>query len=290
MPNTPAIQRRHFLQTGLLGSTALVAAATFPATVWGAVTKPDRDPFDGLKVGIASYSLRKFSLDQAIAMTKQAGVKYITLKDMHLPLKSTPAECQEARQKIEEAGLVLMGGGVIYINNKEDEVRSIFEYAKHAGMPPIVASPDPAALDTVEKLAKEYDIRVAIHNHGPGDKRYPSPLDVLRMVQDRDAHLGICIDVGHTVRIGEDPVAVIQACAGRLYDFHLKDVTQATSKGGPADLGKGVIDLVAVLKTLVGLKFPYHVALEHEANGDAPLPGIIESFAYVRGVLAAIGA
>ncbi len=288
MQNTRAIPRRHFLQKGLLGSSALVAAATFPATVWGAVTKPERDPFDGLKVGIASYSLRKFSLDQAIVMTKQAGVKYITLKDMHLPLKSTPAECQAARQKIEAAGLVLLGGGVIYMNNKEDEIRSIFEYAKQAGLPTIVASPDPAALDTVEKLAKEYAIRVAIHNHGPGDKRYPSPLDVLRMVQDRDVQLGLCIDVGHTVRLGEDPVAVIQACAGRLYDFHIKDVTQATAKGGPTECGQGVIDLVAVLKTLVDLKFPYHVALEHEANGDAPLPGIIESFAYLRGVLAAI--
>lgn len=289
MQKTHAVPRRQFLQTGLLGSTALVAAATFPATVLGAVTKPDRDPFGGLKVGIASYSLRKFPLDQALAMTKQAGVKYITLKDMHLPLKSTPAECQAAHKKVEEAGLVLLGGGVIYINNKADEIRSIFEYAKQAGLPTIVASPDPTALDAVEKAAQEYDIRVAIHNHGPGDKRYPSPLDVLRMVQDRDAHLGICIDVGHTVRLGEDPVAVIQACASRLYDFHIKDVTEATPKGGPTECGRGIIDLVAVLKTLVGLKYPYHVALEHEANGDAPLPGIIESFAYLRGVLAAVG-
>jgi sugar phosphate isomerase/epimerase len=288
MPHRPALPRRRFLQNVVLGSTALVAASRFPAAALGAVTKPEHAAFAGLKVGIASYSLRKFSLDQAITMTQQAGVKYLTLKDMHLPLTSTADECQAARQKIEAAGLVLLGGGVIYLNDKPDEVRRAFDYARQAGMPTIVACPDPAALDTVEKLAKEYDIRVAIHNHGPGDKRYPSPLDVLRLVKDRDAHLGVCIDVGHTVRLGEDPVAVIEACASRLYDFHIKDVTQATAKGGPADCGSGVIDLVAVLKTLLALKFPYHVALEYEAHGEAPLPGMIASFAYLRGVLDAL--
>jgi sugar phosphate isomerase/epimerase len=151
-----------------------------------------------------------------------------------------------------------------------------------------VASPDPAALDIVEKMAKEFNIRVAIHNHGPGDKRYPSPMDVFRMVKDRDARLGICMDVGHTVRIGEDPIEVMKACASRLYDYHLKDVNEATAKGGSAEVGKGVIDIVAVLKTLLDLKFQDHVALEYEANADAPMPGLIESYAFMRGVLATL--
>jgi sugar phosphate isomerase/epimerase len=281
------INRRIFLKTALLGSAAL-SAAPFPVTVHSAVSKAVRDPFHGLKVGIASYSLRKFNLDQAIAMTRQAGVKYVNLKDVHLSLKSTTEERQEARKKIEAAGLVLMGGGVIYIKNNTEEIRGIFDYAKDAGMPTIVCSPDPAALDTVEKMAKEYYIRVAIHNHGPGDKLYPSPLDVLRLVKDRDALLGICMDVGHTVRIGEDPVAVIEQCAHRLYDLHMKDVTEATAKGAATEVGKGIIDVVAFLKTLVRQKYSYHVGLEYEANADAPMPGIIESLAYMRGVLAAI--
>jgi sugar phosphate isomerase/epimerase len=222
-------------------------------------------------------------------MTKEAGVKCISLKDVHLSLKSTREQRQEAHKKIEAAGLVLMGGGVIYMNNKEHEIRSAFEYAKDAGMPTIVCSPDPAAMDLVEKMAKEYQIRIAIHNHGPGDNRYPSPLDVLRMVKDRDALLGICMDVGHTVRIGEDPVVVMRQCASRLYDFHIKDVTQATAKGSAVAVGQGVIDIVAVLRALVEMKFAYHVALEYEANGDAPMPGVLESFAYIRGVLAAFG-
>jgi inosose dehydratase len=282
-----ALNRRRFLQTGLLGSTVLAAAA-LPISLGAAVTKADRDPFDGLRIGMASYTLRKFTLDQAIVMTKQAGVKYLCLKEVHLPFKSTTAERQEARRKIEAASLTLAGGGVIYMKNDAAEIRGIFEYAKDAGMPTIVCSPDPEALDTVEKMAKEYDLRIAIHNHGPTDKKYPSPRDVLRMVAKRDSRLGICMDVGHTVRIGEDPVAVIEECAGRLYDFHIKDVTAPTAQGGPIEVGKGVIDIVAVLKTLLKLRFPYCVNLEYEANADAPMPGVIASYAYIRGVLAAI--
>jgi sugar phosphate isomerase/epimerase len=236
-------------------------------------------------MGIASYSLRKFSLDQAIAMTKQAGVRFITLKDMHLPMKSTREERQEARRKIEAAGLTLMGGGVIYMKNKPEEIRAAFDYAKDAGMPTIVCSPDLDALDTVEAMAKEYDIRIAIHNHGPGDNKYPSPLDVMRMVEKRDSRMGICMDVGHTVRINQDPVAVMKACAKRLYDYHIKDVTAATEKGGGIECGNGVIDLPAVLAYLLKIKYAHHLALEYEIKADAPLPGIVESFAYMKGVI-----
>ncbi len=287
MKTPTRLNRRQFLHTGLIGSGTLAALA-LPDTLRAAVTKPNRVPDDGLKLGVASYTLRKFSLDQAIAMTREAGVRYICLKDMHLPLKSTKAERQEARRKIEAAGLVLMGGGVIYMKNNEEEVRSYFEYAKDAGMPTIVCSPDPDALDTVERLAKQYDIRIAIHNHGPTDKKYPSPLDVLKLIKDRDAHLGICIDVGHTVRIDQDPVPIIEECASRLYDFHMKDVTEATAKGKPIAVGRGVIDIVAVLKTLLKIKYACHLALEYEDKPDSPMPGMCESFGYLRGVLASV--
>ena len=279
-----SLNRRQFLQAGLLGSAAF--ATTTPLLLLGQNVPVGPDAFRGLKVGIASYTYRKFNLDQAIAMTKEAGVKYICLKDVHLPLKSSKAERQEAHRKIEAGGLTLLGGGVIYISNQEDEVRNVFEYARDAGMPTIICSPDPAAMDTVEKMAKEFDIRIAIHNHGPTDKRYPSPLDVLQMVKDRDPLMGICLDDAHTVRIGQDPVAVIKQCAGRLYDFHMKDVSAATAQGSATEAGKGVIDIPAVLKTLIGMKFPYHVALEYEAHGDAPQPGVMGFCNYMRQVLA----
>ena len=279
--------RRRFLKTGLLGSAALASIASSSALIAG-VTKSEKDPTHGLKLGVTSYTFRKFNLDQAIAMTKEAGVKYISIKDVHLPLKSTAAERQAARKKIEDAGLILTGGGVIYMKNNADEIRRIFDYAKDSGMPTIVASPDPDALDNVEKMAKEYDLRIAIHNHGPTDKHYPSPLDVLKLVKDRDSRMGLCIDVGHTVRIDQDPVPIIKECAPRLYDFHMKDVTSATKEGGSIEVGKGVIDIVAVMKALIQVKFSGNVALEYEANGDAPMPGVLGSFAYMRGVLAAV--
>jgi sugar phosphate isomerase/epimerase len=280
-----SFNRRRFLQASLLGSTALTSA--LPAKLFAGPVKAARDPFDGLELGMASYSLRKFNLDQAIAMTKEAGVKYLCLKDVHLSLKSTPAECQEARNKIQDAGLVVAGGGVIYMKNNEAEIRAVFEYAKNAGMPTVVCSPDVNALDTVEKMAMQYDLIVAIHNHGPTDDKYPSPRDVLRLVKDRDQRMGICMDVGHTVRIGEDPVAVIEECTSRLYDFHLKDVTAPTKAGVSIEVGKGVIDIVGVLRTLVKLKYSHHINLEYEATPDAPMPGILASYAYIRGVLAA---
>ncbi len=259
-----------------------------PRRASAALTKPEREPCDGLKLGVASYTLRKFSLDEAIAMTKEAGVKYISLKDVHLPLKSTPEERREAHQKIEAAGLELISAGVIYMKNNEAEVRGYFDYARDAGIPTIVCSPDPDALDTVEKLAKEYDIRIAIHNHGPTDKKYPSPLDVLKLVKDRDAHMGLCMDVGHTVRIGQDPVPIIAECAPRLYDFHIKDETSATPKGKPIAVGRGVIDIVGVLEALLKIHYAHHLGLEYEDKADAPLPGMCESFGYIKGVLATV--
>jgi sugar phosphate isomerase/epimerase len=287
MKASAPLNRRRFLQSGLLGSTAL-AAANFAIDSNAALTKTPGDPFDGLKMGLTSYTWLKFPLDQAIAMTKQVGAKYISLKEVHLPLKSTPEQRKEVHKKIEDSGLTLMGGGVIYFKNNAEEIHNVFEYAKDAGMATIVCSPEPDALDNVEKMVKKYDLKIAIHNHGPSDKKYPSPLDVMRLVKDRDSRMGVCMDVGHTVRIGVDPIDAIHQCSKRLYEFHMKDVTAATPQGKATEVGKGVIDIVGVLRALVNIKWPYHVALEYEVKSDNPLPGVIESFAYMRGVLATI--
>lgn len=287
MPTLQSFTRRRFLHTSFAASAVFSVGAipgTFEQDALGAESAEDH----GLKLGLTSYTLRKFSLDQALAMTREAGLKYISLKDMHLPLKSTTEQRKEARKKVEDAGLVLMGGGVVYLKNNEKEIRDAFDYCKDAGMPTLICSPDPEALDAVEKVAHESGVRVAIHNHGPTDKRYPSPLDVLRLVKDRDPLMGICMDVGHTVRIGVEPVGAIEQCAHRLYDFHMKDVTAATPKGAATEVGKGVIDIPAVLTALIRVKFAYHVALEYEAHADNPMPGVKESIQYIRSALARI--
>jgi sugar phosphate isomerase/epimerase len=284
MKGNTTMNRRRFLQAGVLAPVLGVADSSALLCAEEA-----QDPFRGLKLGVASYSLRKFSLDDAIGMTRELGLKYICLKDVHLPLKSTKAQRQEARKKIDAAGLVLLGGGVIYIKNQEEDIRHVFEYAKDAGMPTIVCSPQPEALDKIEQQVKRHDIRIAIHNHGPGDKTYPAPADAFKLIKDRDSRMGVCIDVGHTVRIGADAVASIKECATRLYDFHMKDVSAATPQGTEVTIGKGVIDIPAVLKALLEVKFSGHLGLEYEPSPDNPLPGMKESLAYLKKVLAAMG-
>ena len=241
-----------------------------------------------LKLGLASYSMREFTLDQALDMAKQMGVKYMTFKDVHVPRTDPPEKTRALRAKIEAAGITIMGGGTITIPNDPVQIKKEFEYAKNAGFPLIYTDPEPAALDTIEKMAKEYDIRAVIHNHGPEDKRWPRPQDAYAAIKSRDKRLGLCIDVGHTTRTGTDPVAACRECRDRLYDMHVKDLLAATDKESQTEVGRGVLDFPGLFKTLIEIGYQGQVGLEYEINAKAPLQGMIESMAYMRGVLAAV--
>jgi inosose dehydratase len=277
MRDAPTWDRRKFLAT---------VAATTGATLLPSFHRPaSADTVVGLKLGIASYSLRKFSLDEAIAMTKALGMARITVKSMHLPLESTQKERKAAAQKIADAGITLMGGGVIYLPNDASTCRNAFEYARDAGMPVIVASPDLDALPLVDTLVKEFDIKVAIHNHGPGDDKYPLPIDAYNAAKPFDKRIGCCMDIGHTVRIGGNEIENIHAVKDRLYDFHMKDVTLRAPEGKNTEVGRGAVDIPGALKALIEIGFTGHVALEYEKNASAPMPGMHESIGYIRGVL-----
>jgi inosose dehydratase len=265
--------RRAFLGT---------AAAMLPRGS-AASTRPRR-----LKVGLASYSLRKFSLDQAIDMCRAMGVRYITLKDVHLPMTGAPEETKAAVAKVRAAGIELMGGGVIYMKNDEAAVRRAFEYAKAASFPLIVGAPDPDAIPLVERMVREYSIPLAIHNHGPEDKAYPAPQDALKLINDRDRRLGLCMDVGHTLRAGADPVRSVADCGDRLMDLHVKDLRSATDRDSQVEVGKGIIDIAGLLRALHQRGFAGHVALEYEINAEHPEAGIRESLAYLYGVVDAV--
>ena len=241
-----------------------------------------------LKLGLASYSMREFTLDQALDMAKQMGVTYMTFKDVHVPRTDPPEKTRALRAKIEAAGITIMGGGTITIPNDPAQIRKEFEYAKNAGFPLIYTDPEPAALDTIEKMAKEYDIRAVIHNHGPEDKRWPRPQDAYAAIKSRDKRLGLCIDIGHTTRTGTDPVKACRECRDRLYDMHVKDLLAATDKESQTEVGRGVIDVPGLFKTLIEIGYQGQVGLEYEINAKNPLPGMIESMAYMRGVLAAV--
>lgn len=240
-----------------------------------------------IKLGLASYSLREFSLDETLDMTKKVGLQYIALKSIHLPLNIDSEGMKTALDKISKSGIVLYGGGVIYMKN-ETEVNQAFEYAKAAGMNTIIGVPMPETLELVEKKVKECDIRVAIHNHGPGDKVYPTPETIHANIKDRDPRIGICIDIGHTTRSGVDPSEAIEQYADRLLDLHIKDVNKATADGATVEIGRGIIDIPRVLKTLLKIKYDGVTSFEYEKDGKNPLPGLAESVGYVKGVLATL--
>jgi sugar phosphate isomerase/epimerase len=274
----------------LFGTAAAAAAWASLQRTAGAASIPELPAGPApLKLGVASYSLRKFTLDQALEMTKTLGVKYMTFKDVHVPRTDAPEATRALRAKIEAAGITIMGGGTIDIpNNDPVQIKKEFEYAKNAGFPLIYTSPDPAALDTIERLAKEYDIKCVIHNHGPEDKRWPRPQDAYAAVKSRDKRLGLCIDVGHTLRTGTDPVKACRECRDRLYDMHVKDLAAEKDKESQVAVGRGVIDFPGLFRTLIDIGYQGQVGLEYEINADAPMPGMIESIAYMRGVLATL--
>jgi sugar phosphate isomerase/epimerase len=272
------VARRAFLGSAAAAATAMIAPRRGTAA-----PRPRR-----MKVGLASYSLRTFSLDQAIDMCRAMDVRYITLKDVHLPMTATPEDLKAARAKLDAAGIALMGGGVIYMKNDEAQVRKAFEYAKAAGFPLIVGAPDPDAIPLVERMVREYSMPLAIHNHGPEDKSYPAPQDALKLIKDRDRRLGLCMDVGHTIRAGADPVRSVADCGDRLMDLHVKDLRSATDKDSQVEVGKGVIDFPGLVRALHHRGFAGHVALEYEINAERPEAGIRESLAYLRGIVDAV--
>jgi len=222
-------------------------------------------------------------------MTKELGTPYINLKSMHLPYEASSAEIAAARQEIAAAGLQIVGGGMITFDvDTDDGVQKYFEYAKAAGMPVMVSSCHPAVLPRVEKFAKRYDIKVAIHNHGPEDPDFPSPYDALKAVRNMDSRMGLCIDVGHTVRTGTDVVKAAADAGPRLLDMHMKDLRDLKDKDSQCIVGEGKIPIVALFRQLERMRYAGYVNLEYEIDENDPMPGMKQSFAYMRGALAGL--
>jgi inosose dehydratase len=275
------VSRRQFVQ---------VAAAV---AAWPGVTSAQQRASNGaatrgrLNLGVASYSMRELPLDQALEGAKLLGVTSMTFKDVHLPRTDSPEATRALTAKIKAAGVAIAGGGTITLPNDPAQIKKDFEYAKNAGFPLIFISPDPAALDTIEQMVKTYDIRVAIHNHGPEDKWWPRPQDAYAAIKNRDRRMGLCIDVGHTTRTGTNPAQACRECRDRLYDMHVKDL-KSRELHSDTEVGRGIINFPELFKTLIEIGYTGQVGLEYEINAKKPIPGMIESMAYMRGVLAAL--
>ncbi len=280
--------RRTFVRSGALVAAAFAASnELFPV----AAGRPPAHEGSPIRLGLASYTFRNFSRAQMIGFLKQLSVLELNAKDVkdHLP-----ADAQEEAAALADyaaAGIKLHAAGTIYFPKDEDaDIRSKFEYCKRAGIAVIVAGdPAPETLPRIEKFVKEYDIRFAIHNHGPEDKLWHSPLDVLKAVKSMDPRIGCCIDVGHTVRAGTDVVQAIYAAGPRLFNVHMKDLTNFQSKDSQVPVGDGIMPVKRIFEALSAIRYKGFVDLEYEIHPDDPMPGVIGSFAYMRGVLAGLG-
>lgn len=243
------------------------------------------------KLGVASYSFRKFSREQAIQMTKQLGTPYLNVKDFHLPLDSTPEQIDAAKKEFADAGIITVGcGNVNFQKDDPADIRAKFEYARRAGFPLIVCAPTAITLPKLEPFVKEYNIKIAVHNHGPEDTHFPTPQSVLKIVKDMDPRCGLCIDIGHTARTGVDVVASIAEAGPRLLDMHVKDLAQTRVKESQVAVGEGKLPFPQIFLQLIKMKYGGCVNLEYEIDPDNPLPGMQKSFSYMRGVLAGIQA
>jgi sugar phosphate isomerase/epimerase len=278
------LSRRNLIKTGVMGISALPLVRMSNSA--HAVTRDDGDPWRGLKVGVASYTLRKMPLDAAIKAIQRLGLKYVSIKDFHLSLKSTTEERRAVAQKFRSAGITPLSCGNITMENNEANIRQAFEYARDIGLPAIVCSPHPDSMPILDRMVKEFNIRLAIHNHGPEDKRFPSPYDVWKAVQPYDARIGLCIDVGHTARAKVDPAEAIVKCRARLYDMHFKDIGSTEPNGQTIEGGRGVLDLKAILKATLKIQYQHLVSFEYEKDADDPLPGLAETVGYAKGLLA----
>jgi len=275
----PYASRRQFFRTS--GAAVLTGCLT---SVSAGQAKPQKGSFS---LGMASYTFRKFTLEQAVAMTQPVGVQKICLKSMHLPLEATATEVKTAAESVRRAGLDLYGAGVIYMAN-EEQVHQAFAYAQAAALKIIVGVPDYGLLALCDHKVRETGIILAIHNHGPGDQRYPSPADVYERVIKLDRRIGLCMDIGHTMRIGQDPAEAAKKYFDRLYDIHIKDVSAPSKEGRTVEIGRGVIDIPRLIKILTKMNYQGVLALEYEKSENDPLPGAAESIGYVRGVIDAL--
>ncbi len=271
-------------------ASAITSATTNPTTsrTPNQTTGPATGP---VRLGLASYTFRNFTRTQMVGYMKQFRVTDLNVKDVkdHLPtdaIDETPALADYAA-----AGIRLHAAGAIYFPRDDDtDIRNKFEYCKRAGIRTIVAGdPTPASLPRIERFVKEYDIRLAIHNHGPEDKLWQTPLNILKDIQNMDPRIGCCIDVGHTVRAGTDVVDAIHQAGPRLFNVHFKDLADLHVKESQVAVGEGRMPVKNIFTALIEIGYPGFVDLEYEIHPDNPMPGVLESFAYMRGVLAGMG-
>lgn len=282
-----SLSRRDLLKTGALAA-AVIPSINLPSLA--ALTFEEADPWRGLKIGVATYTVRELPIEEAIKAVKRVGLKYISIKNVknHIDLSHTPEERKQRALMFRDAGIVPLSVGNVGMKNDEADIRRAFEYARDIGVPTMVCAPPKDAIPLLDKFVKEFDIKLAIHNHGPEDKQFPSPYDVMKAVENYDKRIGLCIDVGHTARAGVDPAESILKCRERLYDLHMKDIYALGDKNTPIEGGRGILNSKSILAALLKIKYQGLVGFEYEKDAKDPVPGLAESVGYIKGLLAGL--
>jgi inosose dehydratase len=281
------ISRRSVLRAAAFGA-ACTAVNPFESLLSAQNPAPnanDDKQFHGLRVGVASYSLRSFPVADALKDIQRLGVRYISLKDVHLPLSATPEQRRQLRQQAQDLGLTITSCGVIYLENDDAKMHQAFDYVRDLGASVAVIGLYRETLPMLDKVIRDYDLKAAIHNHGPNDKRFPSPLEVYDAVKGLDRRIGLCMDIGHTFRMHEDLVADVKKTHDRLYSMHFKDLDSdhIDAKGVP--VGRGALPIIPLLNELLRSGYKEEIQLEYEVEPKDPVPGMAESFGFMRGVL-----
>ncbi len=294
------ISRRNFLAfgTGVLGSTLALAcgggarqAAESATAAKDTVACCGANPYAGLRVGVQSYCFRNFKEHAKLReFIHTLGLGSIELwPGGHLPVDTPKEQLVQVVSDYKNAGISIDACGVVDFENDEASARKIFEYAKVLGVLGISASPTHDALPLMVKLTGEYGIPIAIHNHGPGDKLYGTVELIREHLAPLPPSVGLCVDTGHFQRVGTDPLAVIGEFADRVHGLHLKDMVltgEKNDKGEPlyedAIIGKGALDLPALVRKLKDIGFDGYCSLEYESDPDNPIPAMQECLASLR--------
>jgi sugar phosphate isomerase/epimerase len=275
--------RRNFVKTAGAG----VLAAGLPASLISSTLTAPVDVSAAFRLAVAGYTFAKFNLDKSLEMMKTVGMTLLGVKDFHLPLNSSKEEIDLTLAKMKSFGVEPYGVGPIYMKS-EAAVDQAFSYAKLVGVNLIIGVPDIQFLPYVDKKVREYDFRLAIHNHGPDLPLYSSAEDIWKEIKDLDTRIGFCLDIAHTARLGLDPIETYLKFRDRIYDFHIWDVDKPEKAGWCVEAGRGIIDFPKFFRTLKKHKYNGTCSLEYGKNMNDPLAGIAESIGYFKGVLAGL--
>ena len=290
------MDRRSFLGLGALAMLAAGCQSASAGKACCAAKKCKKVPF---KLGVAGYTYNKFSIDETLAFLERLDVHYLCIKNFHLPFDSTPAQIAEFKKKCADHGVTGYGVGPIYMASNE-EAKKAFDYAAAIGVKTVVAVPTEekemevggkkkkvrfhsrARCEYLAGLCKEYDMRIAIHNHGPDIPYcFPTGESAFNMVKDLDARMGLCLDIGHDFRAGQNP-------ADRIYDMHIKNVKFDPKKNIAVPMPRGDMDMWEIVKALVEVNYTGCCSLEYERDFKDNLAGVAESIGYFKGLIKAI--